>query len=179
MTPLFEEVGRATLWSGRFFSVEELRMRSPSGREFAREVVRHPGAVGMVALEGDQAVLIEEFRAPVGRVLLQIPAGKLNRGEEPLACARREMVEEIGMAAARWTHLSTFTTTPGFSDEMFHLFLAEDLSVVDADPQGEEEEAMGRVRVPLDDVPAMIADGRIADAKTIIGLLLARERRRH
>ena len=176
-SPRFNELGRTTVWSGSFFSVEELKLRSPAGTEFTRHVVRHPGAVGIVAVDDGQAVLVDEFRAPVGRALLQIPAGKLDvAGEEPLQCAKRELAEEIGMEAATWHHLATFAMSPGFCDETFHMFLAYGLSRVSAAPAGEEEEQIEQVRVPLSDVPEMVSDGRIADAKTIVGLLLARER---
>lgn len=173
----FEQLGSTTVWRGGFFSVEELRMRGERG-EFTRHVVRHPGAVGVVPVDGHEAVLIRLFRPALGRSLLEIPAGKLDQeGEEPLHCARRELAEEMGMTARHWEHLTTFVTSPGFSDESLHLYLADGLDRADPDPQGEEEAEIEPVRVPLAEVPAMVGDGRLADAKTIIGLLMAMSRR--
>lgn len=169
-------LGRRTVWRGSFFSVEELRVQLPSGRELYREVVRHPGVAGIVPVDAGEVVLIDEFRPALGRSLLQIPAGKLDvPGEQPLACAQRELVEEAGLTASRWTRLATFTVSPGFSDEILHLFLAEGLAPVEGMPRGEEAELIELIRIPLREAHAMISGGRIADGKTIIGILLARE----
>jgi ADP-ribose diphosphatase len=176
LTDRFEQVASTTLWRGGFLRVEELSIRGPSGRVFTRHVVRHPGAVGVVALDGSEAILVVAYRPAVGTALLEIPAGKLDvGGETPLDCAQRELAEEVGLRADSWTPLVTFHTTPGFTDEIFHLFSARGLRAVERDPKGEEEMEMEQVRVPLEDVPAMIADGRLRDAKTILGLLLTRQ----
>ena len=174
----FTEIGRATLWRGDFLSVEDVTLRGPSGQEFWRRVVRHPGAVGIVAVDDGRVLLVDHYRASIARSVLEIPAGKRDvPGEEPLACAQRELREEVGLRAERWEHLITFAMTPGWCDEWFHLYMAEQLSAEEADPQGEEEATMTQAWVDLSEVPAMIDDGRIADGKTIIGLLLALQRR--
>jgi ADP-ribose pyrophosphatase len=148
----------------------------PAGDEFSRVVVRHPGAVVVVPIDGDDVLMVRQFRAAVGTELLEIPAGKRDvDGEPPEETARRELEEEIGHRPGRLVKLVEFFNTPGFSDEYTHLFAALDLEDLGAtDRMGPEEEAMTIERVPLAAVDDLIARGKIRDAKSIIGLLLAR-----
>ncbi|HUF31850.1 MAG TPA: NUDIX hydrolase [Acidimicrobiales bacterium] len=149
----------------------------PSGERFTREVVRHPGAVSVVPVLEDRAtvVLVRQFRPAIGAEVLEIPAGKLDvDGEDLEAAAGRELEEEVGQRAGRLVKLATFHTTPGFCDEVATVFLGLDLVACATSAQGVEEQHMTIEQVALDDVPSMIADGRLTDAKTIIGLLLAR-----
>jgi ADP-ribose pyrophosphatase len=132
--------------------------------------------VAIVAVDGDEAILVRQFRAALGGDLLEIPAGTLDKGggETPLGCAIRELAEETGATAASMTHLTTYAVAPGVSDEMLHLYLATGLHFGPAAADGIEEQSMTIERMALADVPAAIEHGRLVDAKTILGLLLAR-----
>lgn len=158
------------LYEGRILNLRRDRVRLPNGREATREVVEHPGAVAIVALDdGRNVYLVRQYRHPIGRETLEIPAGKLDAGEEPLACARRELAEEVGLAAANWRLVLTFYTTPGFSDEIMYLFLATGLH-----PYKEESDAdefIEVMRLPLEEAVDQIFKGAIQDAKSMAGLL--------
>ena len=151
---------------------------APDGDEFERDVVHHPGAVSVVPVvdEGEAVLLVRQYRAAVEEELLEIPAGKRDvEGEEPEACARRELVEEVGMRAGRMERLAVFYNSPGFCDERHWVFMGLDLEPTALSAQGVEEQHMTIERHSLDEVPDLIASGAIMDAKTIIGLTLARE----
>jgi ADP-ribose pyrophosphatase len=156
----------------------EAEFEAPDGRRFKRDVVHHPGAVSVVAVDfDDRAVLVRQFRAAVEMDMLEIPAGKRDvDGEEPAVTAARELAEEVGLQAARLELLLEFYNSPGFCDEHSFIYLATDLTEVPTAPAGIEEEVMQVERVPLDDIPGLIASGELVDAKSIIGLLTARER---
>jgi 8-oxo-dGTP pyrophosphatase MutT (NUDIX family) len=157
-------------------SVAEGTFVSPSGTEFQRDLVHHPGAVSVVPVDGDEAVLVRQYRAAVDLEVLEIPAGKRDvAGEAPEATAQRELAEEVGLSAGRLVKLAEFYNSIGFSDELSHVFLGTELTDVPKDLQGLEEEHMTVERIRLDDVPALIAARELVDAKTVIGLLLARE----
>jgi ADP-ribose pyrophosphatase len=150
-------------------------MRAFEGKMFdvlvedGKEIVVHGPAVAIVAVERDrQVTLVRQQRAPAGGPLLELPAGGVEEGETPLATARRELREETGLHGGDWTEVAAFFTTPGFCDERMHLFLARELEQGDAEP--EESEQLELVRVPLDDVPALLPE--IEDGKTLAGLLL-------
>ena len=152
-------------------------VRLPDGRTVRWESVKHPGAVGMVPLRDDGSVLmVRQYRHEVRGVLLEIPAGKLDQGEEPIECARRELAEEVGMKAAETVLLSEFYNSPGYSNERFFIYVCTGLSEAPGAP--DPDEFLDVVTLPLEDGLAMIADGRIRDAKSIIGLTLARAFRR-
>ena len=143
---------------------------------FERDLVHHPGAVSVVPVDGDEAVLVRQYRAAVDLEVLEIPAGKRDvAGEPPEVTAHRELAEEVGLAARSLVKLAEFYNSIGFSDELSHVFLATDLSEVADDRQGEEEQHLTVERIRLDEVPALIAARQLVDAKTVIGLLLARE----
>ena len=140
-----------------------------------REIVQHPGATAIVAIDGDGCVtLVRQLREPARKQLLELPAGTLEDGEEPLASAQRELREETGLHGGRWEQLGAFFTTPGFCNERMHVFVAEDLERGDADLEDDEDVAL--VRWPVADIPARI--GELEDAKTIAGLLLYLQRER-
>ena len=157
-------------------SVVTAEFEAPDGTRFEREIVRHPGAVSVVPVIDGDAIVVRQFRAPVGGEVLEIPAGKRDiDGESTEVTARRELEEEVGMRAGRLDKLAELHMTPGFSDEVMTIYMARDLEPCPTSVQGPEESYMSVERVALADVPALIAAGEIADAKSIIGLLLARE----
>lgn len=172
----FEVVRRRPVAQGRFISLQELELRAPDGSTILRDVVAHPGAVAMVALTGKDVILIRQYRAAVDDKLLEIPAGKLDAGEDPRRTAARELVEEVGYHPGRLTELGSYFATPGFSDERLTLYLAEDLEARPSQPHGPEEEAAEVVVMPLGDAYARARDGGFADAKTLIGILIAGSR---
>jgi ADP-ribose pyrophosphatase len=165
----FERVGSEEIWSGKIATVRVDRVRYDDGEEADREVVAHPGAVGIVAYDGEYLYLVEQPREPVNeQALLELPAGKLDEeGEGPLETAKRELAEEIGKGARTWEHLTTFYGSPGFSDEQVHIYLATDL--YDQSAEADENERIEIKRVPLKDLDEVIAANR--DAKTLVGLL--------
>jgi len=159
-----------TVYEGDLFDVV---VEEWEGRE--REIVQHPGATAIVAIDGDDCVtLVRQRREAVRKRLLELPAGTLEPGEEPLASAQRELSEEVGLHGGRWRELGAFYTTPGFCRERMYLFLAEGLERGPASP--EEDEDVEVVRWPVEEIAQRI--GELEDAKTIAGLLLYLESRR-
>ena len=167
-----ERIGGEVVWEGRIAKVRVDRFRYDDGEEAEREIVEHPGAVGIVAHDGETLYLVRQPREPVGEeALLELPAGKLDEeGESPLDTAQRELAEEIGKGARTWQHLTRFYTSPGFADEECHLFMATDLYDEQAD--ADENERIEVVEVPLSDLDGVIRDCR--DSKTLVGLLWLR-----
>lgn len=143
-----------------------------NGAESWREVIHHPGAVVMVPVdEEDNVYLVRQFRYPCGHVLLEVPAGKLEWGEDPFHAARRELEEEIGAAAERWTPMGEMLPTPGFCDELHHVYLARGLTFGESHP--DEDEFLEPVKLPMREAVAMAVDGRLEDSKTVAAILRA------
>jgi ADP-ribose pyrophosphatase len=165
-------LGERHLATTSFLSMVRRHYLAPQGRSVRREVIRHPGAVAVVPVIDGEVVLISQHRVAIGRDLLEIPAGKCDApGEDPEATAIRECEEEVGFRPNRLTLLHTFYTTPGFTDEVIWLYLAEDLVPVETRPQGFEEERAAVVRLPIEEAMRKVRDGEITDAKTLIGLM--------
>ncbi len=167
------------LAQGRHFAFSELTIASRSGGRHTNQIVRHPGAVTILPiLDGGNArariVFVENYRAAVDRRLLELPAGKLEAGEDPAEAAGRELIEESGFRAGRIEPLSEFFTTPGLTDERMFAFVARDL--VHVGQSLEEDEDLIVRQVPLGDALRMASDGTIEDAKTSLVLLIARAR---
>jgi 8-oxo-dGTP pyrophosphatase MutT (NUDIX family) len=164
----FERVGSEEVYAGRIARVRNDRFRHADGEIVDREIVSHPGAVAVVAHDGEQLWLVKQPREPAGDYLLELPAGKLDEeGEDVLATAKRELAEEIGKAARKWVHLTTFWASPGFSDEQIHVYLATDL--YDQQAHTDEIERIEIVKVPLAELDDVIRAN--TDSKTLVGLL--------
>ncbi|WP_418723139.1 NUDIX domain-containing protein [Enorma sp.] len=159
-----------TAWSGKIFDVECLEVKLPNGRVSRRDVVRHHGAVAIVALtESGKIALVRQYRTALDRVTVEIPAGKLEPGEDPLDCAKRELKEETGFVAGRIAYLTTIASSCGFSDELIHLYLATQLSFEGATP--DEDEFLNVDLVDVQELVDAVLDGKIEDAKTVVGAL--------
>jgi 8-oxo-dGTP pyrophosphatase MutT (NUDIX family) len=165
----FERIDSETVWEGQIATVHVDRIRYDDGDEAERERVSHPGAVAVVAHDGERVFLVRQPREAVGeQSLLELPAGKLDaEGEGPLETAKRELAEEIGKGARSWRHLTTFYTSPGFVEEVCHVYVATDL--YDESAEAEEDERIEIVEAPLAELDAVIEGCH--DAKTLVGLL--------
>ena len=177
----FERIGSETKWEGRIATVRVDRFRHDDGEEVEREVIAHPGAVGVVAYDDANVWLVRQPREAAGEpALLEVPAGKLDvEGEPPIETAKRELAEEIGKAAADWHEVASFYTSPGFTDERVTVYAATGLS--DARAETDEDERIEIVAWPLERLDEAIAECH--DSKSLVGLLwlrldLARERDR-
>ena len=158
------------VYDGQMLKVREDTVRLPDGKTACREWIQHPGAVVMIPMLDARTVLLErQYRYPLQRHFYELPAGKIEPGEEPLATARRELIEECGYSAASWQHLATLHPCIGYADERIELYLARDLTHVGhAHDEGEFLEV---VPMALAEAQAWVRSGRITDAKAIIGLL--------
>ncbi len=179
---MFRKLGERTQWTGTLVSAGLGTFVDPDGNQFERDVVHHPGAVVVVPVTHGgptgrvEVVLVRQYRAAIDRELLEIPAGKRDVADEPVeVTAARELEEEVGMRAASMVQLAEFYNSPGFCDEHSFLFLATGLTPCPTSFQGHEEQHMTIEQVPLDAVPGLITAGELVDAKSIVGLLLARE----
>jgi 8-oxo-dGTP pyrophosphatase MutT (NUDIX family) len=174
----FEQTGSEIVHEGAFITLRRATFRHEDGEEVQREIVAHPGAVGIVVLDGDRIWLVRQPREAVGVPdLLELPAGKLDEeGESPLETAKRELAEEIGKRAAEWEPLGSFYTSPGFTNEEVHLFLASGISDVDERPTVEHNERIDVEVRPLSELDDILAETK--DAKTLIGLHALRDRLR-
>lgn len=161
-----------TVFEGKLLHVRRDTVRLPDGNTATREYIRHPGAVVILAQPDPRSVLLErQFRYPVGRHFLELPAGKIDAGEQPLATAQRELQEECGYRAAEWRRLATLHPCIAYADEFIELFLARGLSHVGS--RLDEGEFLEVMTVPLAEAVGWVRDGRITDPKTAIGLLWA------
>ena len=167
-----ERIDGEVVWEGHIGKVRVDRFRYEDGEEAEREIVEHPGSAGVVAHDGETLYLVRQPREPVNDpALLELPAGKLDEeGEAPLDTAKRELAEEIGKGARTWQHITSFYTSPGFTDEECHLFIATNLHDEEAD--ADENERIEIVKVPLSELDRVIRDCR--DSKTLVGLLWLR-----
>jgi ADP-ribose pyrophosphatase len=155
---------------GKFLVFGQDEVLLENGKTATRDFVSHPGAACVLAVnDQEEVVMVRQYRYPVSRSMLEIPAGKLSAGEDPLLCAQRELEEETGCRAERWTFLAEYFSTPGFSDERMFLYLARDLTFVESHP--DPDEFVKLEKIPLSQAKEMVRDGRIQDAKTMLALL--------
>ena len=172
---LFEEkIQSKTIFKGEIVGLFLDKVRLPNEKIATREKVTHPGAVGIIPVDKKgRIMLVKQFRYPIGTITMEIPAGKLDKDELPLDCAIRELEEEIGAFAPTMIHLSTFYTTPGFCNEILHLYLAKDFTRKNNNL--DDDEFLEIIELDLKESLTLIENGRIRDSKTIIGILLARD----
>lgn len=162
------------IYDGRVVHLYVDNVQLPNAKTARREVVRHPGAVAIIPIDADgKIIMVEQFRYPIGRALLEIPAGTLNPGEDPDLCAIRELQEEIGYKPGSLDKIGGIYLAPGYSSEFIHLYLAKNL--VQSQLTMDEDEFIEISRLTFDDVLKKMASGEIADAKTISAILLARD----
>jgi len=157
------------VFAGKILSVRVDTVLLPDGKESTREVVEHNGAVAVLAVDPEGSVyLVRQYRKPVEEVLLEIPAGKLEPGEDPLECARRELLEETGLVARRWEQVFRYYSTPGFTTEVVHVYVARDVEQHRAAP--ESDEFLEVVKMPLAEAYEKVLDGTIRDGKSIVAI---------
>ncbi len=161
------------VFDGKIIRLEHWHVKLTNGSTALREVACHPGASAVVALDEDKnVILVRQYRAPVGRLTLEIPAGKFDHaGEDPLLCAQRELSEETGFTADSWKKLTVLETTPGFCNERIHIYLAKGLKQGDTHP--DEDEFVATTRLPLQEAVAKVMDGTLRDGKTALAIMMA------
>ena len=161
-------INNRVVYSGNIFSVREGEIETGKGQVYPRQVVVHPGGVGIVALQDGQVILVKQFRIPIERRILELPAGRLEAGESPEMCARRELVEEVGYIADKFELIAEYYTSVGYSTEKMYLYLVADARKTAAEPEADEE--LEIIYLSLAEVKHMLDKGEFEDSKTIIGL---------
>lgn len=165
-------VSEEQVYKGNIINVYHTTVTLPDGRQATRDIVRHPGASAVIPVnEKGEVYMVRQFRKPLDAISLEIPAGKLDPGEEPAHCAARELKEETGLTAGKLTHLISVHSTPGFSDEVLHIFAATDLN--EGESCADDDEFISTEKYTVGQLLDMIMEGRITDAKSIIGIFLA------
>lgn len=170
----FEEktIQSQQIYSGKVISLKVDDVSLPNGETGKREIINHPGAVAVIAItENNKILLVEQYRKALERSIVEIPAGKLEKGEEPIVTARRELEEETGYTSDHFKFIQAFATSPGFADEIIHIYFAEKLKKLDIPAELDEDEFVELMEVSLEEAEAMVADGRIYDAKTAFAIL--------
>ena len=165
----FEEKTLRTekIFEGRVISLQVDEVKLPDGKTGKREIIKHPGAVAVIAVTDEgKVIFVEQYRKAMERTLVEIPAGKLEKGEEPLLSAARELEEETGYEAAEMLPLISFYTSPGFADELVHIFLAKGLTLKENAAGLDEDEFVDLLELSLEEAKECLANGRIMDAKT-------------
>ncbi|MCY8824782.1 NUDIX hydrolase [Bacillus atrophaeus] len=160
-------IEKEKLFSGKVIDLYVEDVELPNGKTSKREIVKHPGAVAVLAVtDSNKIILVNQYRKPLERTIVEIPAGKLEKGEEPEYTALRELEEETGYTAKKLTKITAFYTSPGFADEIVHLFLAEDLSVLEEKRELDEDEFVEVLEVTLEDALKLVETREVYDAKT-------------
>jgi ADP-ribose pyrophosphatase len=173
----FEEktVKTEPIFQGRVISLQVDTVELPNGKTSTRELIKHPGAVAVIALTADnKLVMVEQYRKALERTLIEIPAGKLEPGEEPEKTAIRELEEETGYTCEKMEHVISFYTSPGFADEIVHVFLAKKLRKLDTKKELDEDEFVELLEVTLEEAEQLIEGRRIYDAKTVFAVQFLR-----
>ena len=157
------------IYDGKVLKLDVDTVALENGKSAEREIVRHRGACAVLAVdENDDFYLVRQFRYPYGKEMLEIPAGKLDEGEEPLVCAKRELLEETGLRAEKWEYVGGFCPSPGYTDEIVHIYIARELSEGEAKP--DDDEFLDVVKHNIIKISKMIDSGEITDAKTVLAI---------
>lgn len=170
----FEEktIHSEKIFDGKVISLKVDDVTLPNGETSKREIINHPGAVAIIAItDNNKLLVVEQYRKALERSIIEIPAGKLEKGEEPIVTARRELEEETGYTTDSLEFVQAFATSPGFADEIIHVFLARNLKKLQTPVQMDEDEFVELMEVSLEEAQAMMADERIYDAKTAFAVL--------
>ncbi len=165
-------VSEQHIYTGNIIKVEKVTVTLPNGKLATRDIVRHPGASAVIPLNEDgELYMVRQFRKPLNAVSLEIPAGKLDAGEDPAVCAARELKEETGLTSHQITHMASVHSTPGFSDEILHIYAAVGLN--EGESCADEDEFISAEKYPVAELIDKVFSGEITDAKSIIGIFLA------
>ncbi|MGE7621645.1 NUDIX domain-containing protein [Viridibacillus sp. NPDC096237] len=170
----FEEktINSKKIFEGRVISVKVDEVTLPNGNTSTRELVNHPGAVAIIPITNKgKIVLVEQYRKPLERSIIEIPAGKLEKGEKPEYTAIRELEEETGYGSKNFTFVQSFATSPGFADEVIHIYAARDLYRIENPAELDEDEFVELLEVTLEEAEQMIREERIYDAKTVFAIM--------
>jgi ADP-ribose pyrophosphatase len=163
---------KETVYKGRILEVEKITVSLPNGDDAIRDVVRHKGACGIIALDEDLNIVLEkQYRVAFDDILIEIPAGKLDPGEDPLHCAKRELEEETGYVAESMKHVLTVASSPGFSDETVHLYIAEGL--IQKEMKWDKDEALIVWKEPLANAKKWVLEGKIKNGLAVVAILAA------
>ncbi len=163
------------LYDGKLVRLVSIDVELSNGKTSKREVIRHPGGSAVVALnEKGEIALVRQYRIAMGRFMLELPAGKLDKQEDPFVCAKRELLEEAGMQATDWVKLGEYISSPGFCDEIIHLYLA--YTREQGQQHLDEDEFVDVVWMPFPQAVSCVVSGTISDGKTICGILMAQQR---
>ncbi len=157
------------IFSGKVISLQVDTVELPNGLEAKREIVKHPGAAAVIALTEGKLLVVEQYRKPLEKFQIEIPAGKLDPGEDPELAAARELEEETGFSAVSLQHYSSFSVSPGFADEVVHVYFTD--QVIKGKQKLDEDEFLNVSAITMEEADAYIAEGKICDAKTIIAVL--------
>jgi len=169
-----KKISSRQIFNGAILGLSFDKVKLPNGKIVSREKITHPGAVAVVAVTDEHEILlVRQFRYPVNDITIEIPAGKLDRDELPENCAKRELAEEVGAFNGVLRLLSSFYTTPGFCDEVLHLFMATGFKMSNNSP--DEDEFLDIIKIKMETALLWIKEGKIKDSKTIIGILMARD----
>ncbi|TAA72505.1 NUDIX hydrolase [Planococcus salinarum] len=175
----FEEktISSERIYEGKIINLKVDEVSLPNGHTSKRELIEHPGAVAIVAITAEKKIImVEQYRKALERSIIEVPAGKLEKGEDPETTAMRELEEETGYTAASLQLIQSFSTSPGFADEVVHLFFAEGLSKSQSGAVTDEDEFVELMEVTVEEAEQMMQDNRIYDAKTAFAVLWAKQR---
>lgn len=160
------------IFEGKIISLQVDEVQLPNGKLAQRELVKHPGAVAVIPITKEgKLVLVRQYRKALERTLIEIPAGKIDFGEAPERTAMRELEEETGYGAKEFSYLQSFATSPGFADEIIHLYVAQELYAIEEPATGDEDEFIDVLEVSIEEAEQMVANGQIYDAKTAFAVI--------